>query len=129
MLLLMACTTSKTIISDSANLDKYRYASLTHNNSSTVMTMQIYNAISATRLDIIGSNMIDELSPEQKEKLLLIDFSSSQNLIKSIVTVNFTDYNTGKPVASCKGSFRLGLDMNIATNRVSRQIKKLFPKD
>lgn len=135
-IILAACTTSKTTISNSANLDKYEYASLinimSYNGSAELMDteVQIYNAIETTRLKMIGDRRINELSPEQKERLLLVRFSASQSDEESIVSVNFVDYMTGKPIASCRGAFGLGWDKNCdmkeAIKRVTKQIKDLF---
>lgn len=133
---LTSCTTSRSVISDSANLDKYKYASLTdvmnYNGSAALMDIEVkvYDALESTRLKMIGDRRIGELSPLQKEQLLLVRFSASQNDEESVVSVNFVDYMTGKPVASCRGAFGLGWDRNGdmkgAINRVVEQIKKLF---
>lgn len=134
-----ACTASRSVVSNSANLGKYKYASLTdvmnYGGSAALMDIEVkvYDALESTRLEMIGDKRIDELSFEQKKQLLLVRFSASQNEEESIVSVNFVDYMTGKPVASCKGAFGLGWnrngDMKGAINRVVEQIKKLFPSD
>ena len=135
---LISCTTGRTVVSNSANIEKYRYASLTdvmnYNGSAALMDMevQIYDAIEATKLIMIGDKRINELSLEQKEQLLLVRFSASQNEDESVVSVNFVDYMTGKPIASCRGAFGLGLskngDMRGAVGRVIKQIKELLNK-
>ncbi len=136
ILCMISCTTSRTIISNTANLDNYKYASLTdvmrYNGSASLMDMevQIYDAIEGTRLEMIGDRRIEELSPTQKSQLLLVRFSATQSDEESIISVNFVDYMTGKPVASCRGAFGLGLDRNLdmkgAINRVKKQIQNLF---
>lgn len=133
---LTSCTTSRSVISDSANLVKYKYASLTdvmnYNGSAALMDIEVkvYDALESTRLKMIGDRRIGELSSLQKEQLLLVLFSASQNDEESVVSVNFVDYMTGKPVASCRGALGLGWDRNGdmkgAINRVVEQIKKLF---
>ena len=110
---LMSCTTSRTIVSNSADLKKYQYASLVdvmdYKGSAALMDMevQIYDAVESTKLKMVGDKRINELSPEQKEQLLLVRFSASQSDEESVVSVNFVDYMTGKPVASCRGAFGL----------------------
>lgn len=136
---LVSCTTSKTTVSQSANLSKYRYASLTdvmnYQGSATLMDaeIKIYDAIDNSRLQMIGDQAIRELTFEQKRQLLLVRFGVTQNEDESIVTVNFVDYLTGRPIASCRGAFGLGLDgqgdFNIAIKRVAAQIKKTFPTE
>lgn len=132
----ISCTTSRTIVSNSANLQKYKYASLTdvmnYNGSAALMDIevQVYNALESTKLKLIGDKRINELSSEQKEQLLLVRFSASQNDDESVVSVNFVDYMTGKPVVSCRGAWGLGWnkngDMKGAIKRVVEQIKKCF---
>jgi len=133
---LISCTTSKFVVSNSANLEKYKYASLTdimnYNGSAALMDIEvkIYDALESTRLTMIGDKRINELSSEQKEQLLLVRFSASQNDEESVVSVNFVDYMTGKPVASCRGAYGMRWDRNGdikgAINRIIEQINKLF---
>jgi len=133
-----SCTTSKTTISQSADLSKYEYASLTdvmsYQGSAALMDaeIKIYDAIDNSRLQMIGDKAISELAYEQKQKLLLVRLGVTQNDEESIVTVNFVDYFTGRPVASCRGAFGLGMDcqgdFNGAIKRVAAQIEKTFPK-
>lgn len=95
--------------------------------------VKIYDAIDNSRLQMVGDQAIKELSYEQKQQLLLVRFGVTQTEDESIVTVNFVDYLTGKPVASCRGAFGLGMgkqmDFNGAIKRVASQIEKTFPKD
>lgn len=136
VLCLTSCTTSRTIVSNSAELDKYKYASLTdvtsYNGSAALMDIEvkIYDAVSETRLEMVGDKRIIDLSPTQKSQLLLVRFSASQNNDESVISVNFVDYVTGKPVASCRGAWGLGWDrngdLNGAISRVTKQIKELF---
>jgi hypothetical protein len=94
------------------------------------LEVEIYDALSTTRLHVIGDRQVETLSNIQKQKLLLVRFSASQNESESVVSINFTDYQTGKPIASCRGAYSLGWskenDMKVATNRAIEQMKKLF---
>lgn len=136
LFILVGCTTSRTVVSNSAELDKYKYASLTdvtnYNGSASLMDIEvkIYDAVSETRLEMVGDKRIIDLSPIQKSQLLLVRFSASQDDEESVISVNFVDYMTGKPIASCRGAWGLGWDrngdMNGAVNRVTKQIKELF---
>lgn len=136
---LVSCTTSKTTVSQSVDLSKYRYASLTdvmnYQGSAALMDaeVKIYDAIDNSILQMIGDQAISELTSEQKHQLLLVRFGVTQNNEESIVTVNFVDYFTGRPVASCRGAYGLGMgrqeDFNGAIKRVASQIEKTFPKN
>jgi len=133
---LVACTTSRTVLSDTADLSKYKYASLTdvmnYSGSANMMDLEveIYDAINQTRLTMVGDKRINDLTEEQKSQLLLVRFSASSNSDESVVSVNFVDFMTGKPVASCRGADMLGLTENgeikKAVKKVAKQIKELF---
>lgn len=130
------CTTGRFFISDSANLAKYQYASIAdvmnYSGSAVLMDVEvkIYDALSKTRLKMVGDRAIGELASEQQEKLLLVRFAATQGREKSVVSVNFVDYMTGRPIASCQGAWAFGVDcdhdMEGAIERVAEEVKKLF---
>jgi hypothetical protein len=131
-----SCTTSKSFVSNSANLGKYNYATITnvmdYGGSATLMNIEveIYDALTLTRLKVIGDNEINSLTENQKEELLLVRFSASQSDEESVVSINFTDYKTGKPIASCRGAFAMGWsrehDLKMAKERAFTQMKTIF---
>lgn len=133
---LSGCTTGKFVVSNSANLSKYQYASIAdvmnYSGSAALMDVEVkvYDALEKTRLKMVGDRLIDELSSEQKERLLLVRFAATQGKERSVVSVNFVDYMTGKPVASCQGVWMFGWDDNHNTEgaieRVAEEVKKLF---
>lgn len=133
---LLGCTTGKFVVSDSADLSKYQYASIAdvmnYSGAAALMDIEVkvYDALEKTRLKMVGDRVVGDLSEEQKKRLLLVRFAASQTKEKSIVSVNFVDYTTGKPVASCQGAFAFGVDdehdMEGAIERVSEEVKKLF---
>ena len=126
LILLCSCTTSKTVISQNVNLSKYEYASIINNETYHIPAelmeyeIQLFDAVESSRLQLISDRRIYDLSPQQ------------QNNDEAIVTVNFIDYMTGRPVASCRGAFGLGLnnagDLTGAIKRVAKQISETFPK-
>nr|WP_321452611.1 hypothetical protein [uncultured Carboxylicivirga sp.] len=131
-----SCTTSKSFVSDSANLEKYNYATITnvtdYGGSATLMNIEveIYDALTKTRLNVIGDNEISTLSESQKGELLLVRFSASQSDEESVVSINFTDFITGKPIASCRGAYAMGWsrenDLRVAKERAFEQMKTIF---
>ncbi len=142
LLLLMcsfvACTTSKTTLSKNADLSKYEYASIINDETYHIPAelmeyeIQLFDAVESSRLQLISDRRIHELSPSQQQRLLLVKYGVNQNNEEAIVTVNFMDYMTGRPIASCRGAFGLGLDyggdLRGAIKRVSKQISETFPK-
>ena len=138
-LFMVACTTSKTTVSNGVDLAKYEYASVINNDTyhipAELMEYEIllYDAVGNSRLELIGDWRIYELTPQQQAKLLLVKYGVSRTESgESIVTVNFIDYMTGRPVASCRGAFALSFDpernLRGAIKEVAKQISDTFPQ-
>ncbi len=136
-MLVSACTTSKSTVSSTADMSKYRYASVINNDTYHIPAelieyeIQLFDAIESSRLQLVNDMRIYELTPQQQEELLLVKYGVNQNNTETIVTVNFIDYMTGRPVASCRGAFGLGIDQDKdlkgAIKRVAKQISDTFP--
>jgi len=132
----VSCTTSRAVVSSSANLAGYNYATMTdvmgYSGSAALMDMEVrvYDALSATRLRVIGDGQINQLTDAQKQQLLIVRFSASQSDEESVVSINFVDYMTGRPVASCRGAYGMGWtkdhDMRVAIDKAFEQMSKLF---
>ena len=130
------CTTSKSVVSDSANLAKYKYVSLvdvmSYRNSAYVMDaeVKIYDALAKTNLQVVAPSHIYSMTDEQLGELLLARYGVTSNTDECVVTVNFVDFVSGAPVASCRGAFGLGIgpggDFNGAIKKVGEQIRKTF---
>ena len=138
LLLLCSCTTSKTVVSQNVNLSNYEYASIINNDAYHIPAelmeyeIQLFDAVENSRLKLVSDARIYELSPNQLKKLLLVKYGVNQNDEEAIVIVNFMDYMTGRPVASCRGAFGLGIDhagdLKGAIKRLAKQISITFPK-
>lgn len=140
VLALTACTTSKSTISNSVNLSKYEYASIINNDTYHIPAelmeyeIMLYDAVENSQLKLISDARIYELSPSQQEKLLLVKYGVNVKEEETIVTVNFIDYMSGRPVASCRGAYStLGIagashDIKGAIKRVEKQISETFHK-
>ena len=137
MLILSACgTANKATISESVNLNKYNYVTITnvmkYGNSPVLMdlSVRIYDALSKTRLKVIGDREIDSLPDEYKNELLLVHYAASQNTNESVVSINFVEYLSGRPVASFRGAFGMGMtleqDMDIAIKNALKQMMEFF---
>lgn len=141
IILFTACTTSKSTVSSNVNLSRYEYASIINNDTYHIPAelmeyeIQLFDAVENSHLKLISDARIYELTPAQQEKLLLVKYGVNVQPEETIVTVNFIDYNTGRPVASCKGAYSsLGVagashDIKGAINRVAKQISNTFPKE
>jgi len=127
-LVFSSCSTDKTMIAKGVNLNKYEYASIvkgqTLHGTETDIEIEpgIYDAIESTRLQMVGEHRINDLTTEQKEKLVLVKYSATSTEQKSVLSVSFEDYMTGKTVASCRASNRSAM---VRQADVDQAIKKL----
>ena len=64
--------------------------------------IQLFDAIEESRLKLINHMRIGELTPTQQSKLLMVKYGVDVSDEQSVVTVNFIDYLTGRPIASCQ---------------------------
>lgn len=96
--------------------------------------IQLFDAIEESKLKLVSDMKIYGLSPQQQSKLLLVKYGVSIQPEETIVTVSFIDYETGRPVVSCRGAYStLGVagastDIRGAIKRVSEQIANTFGK-
>lgn len=134
--LFIGCTTSKSTVSNHVDLSRYKYASVINNDTYHIPAelmeyeIQLYDAVETSGLQLVSDMRIFELSPEEQSKLLLVKYGVTQSENESIVTVNFIDYLTGRPVVSCRGAYGLSLsygkDLQIAIKKVEKQIASTF---
>lgn len=136
--LMVSCAIPRTTISQTADLAKYEYASVNYSENyqgSALMMdaeIKVYDAVENSRLKMVGEQAIGNLTADQKQQLLLVRYGVTQTPEETSVTVNFVDYLTGKPVASCRGAYGQGVDNHAnfadAIKQVEKEIKKTFPK-
>ena len=139
-LIFSGCTTSKSTVSQNVNLSKYEYAAVINNDTYHIPAelmeyeIQLFDAVENSNLKLISDTRIFELSRAQQEKLLLVKYGVNVKEEETVVTVNFIDYYTGRPVVSCRGAYStLGVagaahDIKGAIKRVAKQISNTFPK-
>ena len=62
--------------------------------------------------------------------VLLIKYSASQSDLESVVSISFIDYQTLRPIATCRGAFGMGWtkehDMRVALKNALEQVKQVF---
>ena len=138
-ILVSSCTTSKSVVSQNVDLSDYMYASIINNDTYHIPAqlmeyeIQLFDAVEGSRLQLVSDLRISELTAAQQSKLLLVKYGVDISDEESIVTVNFIDYLTGRPVASCRGAytslgFSVSADLRGAIKRVAKQIADTFPK-
>lgn len=138
LIVLAACTTSKSTISNNVNLAQYEYASIINNETYHIPAelmeyeIQLFDAVENSRLKLVSDARIYELTTAQQKKLLLVKYGVNVQQEETVVTVNFIDYETGRPVASCRGAYSslgvagAGHDIKEAIKRVAKQISETF---
>lgn len=135
-ILLAACTTSKTTVSKRVDLSKYKYVTMLDNDANRLPKelrehkILLFDAIEGSRMELISENRIQELTPTERKQLLIAKCYVKQENSEAVITVDFTDYMTGRPIASCRGAYALGLtrgqDIRGAVKKVAKQISKTF---
>ena len=118
------------MIGKGVNLNKYEYASIvkgqTIHGTETDIEIEpgIYDAIEATRLQMVGERRIEDLTKQEKEKLVLVKYAATSIESKSTLSVSFEDYMTGKTVASCRSSNSFALTRQRDVDRAIRKLAK-----
>lgn len=137
-LVLSSCSTDKSMTSKGVNLAQYEYASIVQawNSFGTLNDIEIepgiYDAVEATRLQMVGERRIQDLTEEQKEKLVLVKYTATSTPEESVISISFEDYMTGKVVASCRssnrGSWTRQRDVDKTIKKLSQRIMNIWGK-
>ena len=75
-----SCTTSKSVVSQNADLSKYRYASVINNDTYHIPAelmeyeIMLFDAVEASSLQLVSDMRLYELTPEQQSKLLIVKY-------------------------------------------------------
>ncbi len=137
MTMLTSCTTSRTIVSSNVNLAKYKYVSIINNDTYHIPAelmeyeIQLFDAVENSGLTLVADWRIYELSQQEQSQLLLAKYGVNVSEGETIVTVNFIDYLSGRPVASCRGvgaTLSYASDIKNAIKNVGKQISETFPR-
>ena len=84
--------------------------------------IQLFDAVEGSRLQLVSDLRISELTAAQQSKLLLVKYGVDISDEESIVTVNFIDYLTGRPVASCRGAYTsLGFSVSAGKHSIASE--------
>lgn len=136
-MVLAGCTVSKSVVSQGADLTKYKYVTVIDNDTYRMppelmqYQIQLYDAVEQSGLKMVGQYRLGDLTEEEQSSLLLAKFGVVVKPEETVVTVNFIDFNTDRPLVSCQGAYTtLGIsvdsDIQGALERVGEQISKTF---
>lgn len=137
LMILTSCTTSKSVVSQGVNLSKYKYVAVIDDDTYRMppelvqYQIQLYDAVEQSGLTLINQYRINELTQSEQSALLLETFGVAVSQEETVITVNFIDFNTDRPLVSCRGAYTtLGIshdaDIKGALKRVGEQISKTF---
>ena len=137
LMILTSCTTSKSVVSQGVNLSKYKYVAVIDDDTYRMppelvqYQIQLYDAVEQSGLTLINQYRINELTQSEQSALLLATFGVAVSQEETVITVNFIDFNTNRPLVSCRGAYTtLGIshdaDIKGALKRVGEQISKTF---
>ena len=137
--ILSSCnTTPNSIISPGIDISKYEFASIGSNvtGGSTIMgaLMDLQNSLISCGYKIVGDTRINStLAQEDLQKLFIVTMGLTSTSEQSVCTINLTDYITGYIIASFRGSFAWGWNIEgdqkgairNAINQMEKAIMKL----
>ena len=136
VIILQACSTSKSIISHGIDLSKYSYVvfgkeSIGDRELDDIV-MAVQNEIANTKLDVISEQ--DGLA-----KMAVGEFVLSPNIhisrkkldtgMQTYITITFYDYNTNQSIAVIKSSgigVTISQEQNMALGAIRKELKKKF---
>lgn len=136
-MVLASCTVSKSVISQDTDLTKYKYVTVIDNDTYRMppelvqYQIQLYDAVGQSGLTMVSQYRMGDLTQEEQSALLIAKFGVSARQEETVVTVNFIDFNTDRPLVSCQGAyttlgFSANADIKGALRRVGEQISKTF---
>ena len=137
LMILTSCTTSKSVVSQGVNLSKYKYVAVIDDDTYRMppelvqYQIQLYDAVEQSGLTLINQYRINELTQSEQSALLLATFGVAVSQEETVITVNFIDFNTDRPLVAGRGAYAtLGIshdaDIKGALKRVGEQISKTF---
>ncbi len=138
-LILSSCASTSHLVSENANLDDYDFVVLRLNSCATKIEpslcgfdVKIFDTLSSQGLKSLGEKEISLLSEDELKKTLFVNTNYSLVENEVMLSLNFVDAFTGRPIANCysTGDIGLGYSRGIikATEKIQTQIKYLFSK-
>lgn len=135
--ILTSCASTSYLVSKDTNIDDYDFVVFDLNSSETKMEpalcgfeVKIFDTLNSEGLKSLGAKEILNFSEDELKKTLFVNTNFSQIGNEVILSLNFVDAFTGRPVANCYSTGDIGLGyskgINKATEKIQSQIKLLF---
>lgn len=134
-LIMASCASSKVVLSNDVNIDKYKYVifgnETTGDRELDDVVMAVQNHISSTNLKVLSStNRLNILECSDSILTPNIHITSEKwDGGHTYITVTFYDYNSNQRVAVVKSSgigMTVDHDQNIALGAIKKELDKLF---
>lgn len=138
--ILTSCASTSYLVSKDANIDDYDFVVFDLNSAETKMApslcgfeVKIFDTLNSEGFKSLGEKEISLLSEDELKKTLLVNTNYSLVGNEVVLSLNFIDAFTGRPVANCYSTGDIGLGyskgINKATEKIQSQIKLLFSKN
>lgn len=133
--LMMSCASGKIILSNNANINKYKYVIFGNESSGDRelddVAMLVQNQISETKLTVISASNTPKIF-ECSDSILSPNIhvtSEKWDGGHTYITISFYDYNTNQMVAVIKSSgigLTISHDQSIALSAIRTKLNELF---
>lgn len=133
--LVASCSSSKIVLSNNANIEKYKYVifgnELSGDRELDDVVMLVQNQIAETNLKVLSASNISKVS-ECSDSILTPNIhvtSEKWDGGHTYITVTFYDYNNNQCIAVVKSSgigMTVSHDQNIALGAIRKKLNRLF---
>ena len=135
--IMVSCASSKIVLSNNVNIDKYKYVIFGNETSGdrelNDVIMAVENFIGETGLKVLSSSNILKIL-ECSDSILTPNIhvtSEKWDGGHTYITITFYDYNSNQSIAVVKSSgigMTVNHDQNIALNAIKKKLNKLFDR-
>lgn len=136
LILLASCSTGKIVLSNNADMSKYKYVIFGNESSGDRelddIVMAVQNQITETSLKVLSTSDVSSIRMTDSILTPNIHITSEKwDGGHTYITVTFYDYSNNQCIAVVKSSgigMTVSHDQNIALGAIKKKLDKLFPK-
>lgn len=136
LILLASCSTGKIVLSNNADISKYKYVIFGNESSGDRelddIVMAVQNQITETSLKVLSTSDVSSIRMTDSILTPNIHITSEKwDGGHTYITVTFYDYSNNQCIAVVKSSgigMTVSHDQNIALGAIKKKLDKLFPK-
>lgn len=136
LILLASCSTGKIVLSNNADISKYKYVIFGNESSGDRelddIVIAVQNQITETSLKVLSTSDVSSIRMTDSILTPNIHITSEKwDGGHTYITVTFYDYSNNQCIAVVKSSgigMTVSHDQNIALGAIKKKLDKLFPK-